>query len=440
MNIKSMTMAAGMMSASALFAATPVVSDVTMSQADTSRRVTISYKLANAPAVVTLDVETNGPNGWVSIGGEHIQRVTGDVWKRVSGKTTYEMVWRPDLDWPDQVVPSGGARARVTAWAVDNTPKYMVVDIAEGAKANAERVRYFPDVEFLPGGLMTNPDYRTTSIVLRRIPAADVEWTMGSVEETNRSSNETTHKVKLGDDYYMGVFQITQKQWRMLTGYNKSYFNRPNDLNDMRPVEMVSYNEVRSTCGKDVSDTQVPADTSHDYPEDPHGDSFLGKLRDRTGLEFDLPSEAQWEFAARAGNGEWRWGDGSLYTSPWLCANQKGRCQRNGGCLSDGSWSTPPADSDETKGTSFVGTFGASNDWGLYDCHGNVQELCLDWYKADITGDNGAVISTPGTTRIVRGGGFSNRSYECRSAYRNSVSPSGRYNTVGVRVCCPMGE
>ncbi|MBR3922353.1 MAG: hypothetical protein IKJ45_04515, partial [Kiritimatiellae bacterium] len=112
MNLKNMMAVSGVMSALVMFAATPVVSDVDMTQADNSRSVTISYRLTGAPAVVTLDVETNGPNGWVSIGGEHIQRVSGDVWKKVSGKETYSMVWRPDLDRPDHVVPEGGARAK----------------------------------------------------------------------------------------------------------------------------------------------------------------------------------------------------------------------------------------------------------------------------------------------------------------------------------------
>lgn len=440
MNLKNMMAVSGVMSALVMFAATPVVSDVDMTQADNSRSVTISYRLTGAPAVVTLDVETNGPNGWVSIGGEHIQRVSGDVWKKVSGKETYSMVWRPDLDWPDHVVPEGGARAKVTAWALDNTPKYMVVDITEGAPVNPEKVRYYPEEEFLPGGLLKNPDYRTTSIVMRRIPAAGVEWTMGSVDETGRREiNEMSHKARLDDDYYMGVFEITQKQWLLVTGYNKSHFSRGNGLNDMRPAEYICYNEIRLVCGKDVSSNQLYVeDSTANYPAAPHPDSFLGKLRDRTGLAFDLPSEAQWEFSARAGNGEWHWGDGSLYTGEYSCTNHPGRYQRNGGTISPG-WAEPPPDCDETMGTAFVGTY-KQNNWGLFDCHGNVGEICLDYFKDDITADNGAVCTTPSDLIVTRGGGYSHRSKECRSAQRNSYNAYGRFPNVGLRIFCPMGE
>jgi hypothetical protein len=325
MSIKKLLAAAGILPALALSAesATPIVSDVDMTQSDTSRRVTVTYKL-NVPAVVTLDILTNGPNGWVSIGGEHIQRVTGDVWKKVSGKDQYSIVWRPDLDWPDHVVPEGGARAKVTAWALNNTPQYMVVDLTGSAQ---DKVRYYPDVRFLPGGLLANPVYRTTSLVMRRIPAAGVEWNMGSVEESKRDPNrETIHKVRLDSDYYMGVFEITQKQWAMVAGYNNSFFKRAGDLNYYRPVERVSYNEIRLADGKEVTGEFVDVnDSSCFYPAAPHADSFLGRLRTLSGVAFDLPTEAQWEFAARAGNGEWRWGHGERYSSEWGCPNQNGR-------------------------------------------------------------------------------------------------------------------
>ena len=125
---------------------TPEVSNVVMTQSEYGRRVTITYDLNNAAngAVVTLDIETNKTGSatnvdsdWVSIGGAAICNAQGDVWKKVSqGNKT--ITWRPDLSWEGHKVElaGGGARAVVTAWALDNTPDYMVVDISAGAQPN----------------------------------------------------------------------------------------------------------------------------------------------------------------------------------------------------------------------------------------------------------------------------------------------------------------
>ena len=122
-------------------AAVPEVSGVSMTQ-DSSRLVTIAYTLADAPAVITLDVQTNYLDGagtkWASIGGEVICTAQGDVWKKVAAGA-HTITWRPDLFWPDHKIPDGGARAVVTAWPLDNPPDYMVVDISAAAQPNTQR-------------------------------------------------------------------------------------------------------------------------------------------------------------------------------------------------------------------------------------------------------------------------------------------------------------
>ncbi len=145
---KTLLAATAIASCTTLASATPVVSGVSMSQSDTSRRVTISYTL-DSEAVVTLDIQTNDTQGvWVSIGGEaisgHVSGKTsgpaqGDVWKKVAAGT-HTITWRPDYMWPDHVIGDGGARAVVTAWALDNPPDYMVVDLSD-----ASGTRYYPD-------------------------------------------------------------------------------------------------------------------------------------------------------------------------------------------------------------------------------------------------------------------------------------------------------
>jgi len=441
MNIKKMTVAAMAAATTAtITAAVPQVTSVTMAQESSGRLVTISYTLADAPAVVTLEVQTNANTsaaeddlGWTSIGGAAVSNAKGDVWKKVqAGNRT--ITWRPDLSWPDHIVPNGGARAKVTAWALDNTPDYMVVDISAAAQPDTQK--YYPGAEFIPGGILGRPEYRTTSIVMRKIMAKDVTWTMGSVAESGRSADrEATHEVTLTSNYYVGVFQVTQTQWQQITGYNPSGYTVENT---MRPVEKVSYTDIRQ--GKGTASTAASA-TAGVYPAEPYGESFLGLLRTKTGIDFDLPSEAQWEFAARACNGEGYWGDGSIIrisSSRDANLDLLGRYQYNGGRIGTDSSTDPAATCGANNGTAIVGSY-APNAWGLYDVHGNVWEWCLDWYADNIAELNGAVNVTSGDYRVNRGGSWRYAAGVARSAYRNYGGPSARYNFIGFRLVCTAG-
>ena len=417
-----------------LFAAVPEIGNVTMRQPSGTRTVTISYTLVNAPAVVTLDIETNVTgNVWASIGGEHVQRVSGDVNRLVSGKETYTITWLARRDLPDRVIAEGGIRAVLTAWAPDYTPDYMVVDLTAAAGDN---VRYYASTNFLPGGLLGNPAYRTTAIVMRRIDAKNVTWTMGSspLEKDREPSaafagTETPHEVTLTNDYYIGVFEVTQKQWETVTGTNPSTWK-----GDMRPVENASYNGVRVSA----DDTATPEDYArYDWPNPPCAQSFLGKLRSRTQVDFDLPSEAQWEFAGRAGAqaGCETWKNGSLCDgSPLTDANLKtlGRYSEN---LTDNIDGTGGAK------TAFVGSY-RPNAWGLYDFYGNVIEWCLDWYVADISALGGAVNTVRTPTHARRGGAINNPLKYQRLAGRGGNVPeftSPMYGVIGLRLACRAG-
>ena len=438
--------AAATSAAPPLLAAVPEVTGVTMVQ-DTTRLVTITYTLADAPAVVTVDIQTNATgNTWASIGGEAIWNATGDVWKKVeTGARTIK--WRPDLSWPDHKIADGGARAVVTAWALDNTPDYMVVDVSAAAEANTQK--YYPSADFVPGGVLSNTNYRTGMILMRKIMAKDVTWMMGSTTlETKRNApREATHQVTLTNNYYIGVFPVTQTQWDLIQPSRSapSYYNNAADR-AMRPVEQVCYNEIRNAANS------TTANTAYDWPADPNPSSFLGKLRTKTGIDFDLPSEAQWEFAARAGNGDTKWGDGSGILNSDADANldKLGRYQRNGGqVLSGSSYANPAQSCGATNGTAIVGSY-APNDWGLYDTAGNVWEWCLDWYADDITAHGGKVNIDPATPantlsgasgayRVMRGGSWSSAAGDCRPAFRYNYTPSNRDNDGGFRLLCSAG-
>lgn len=450
--------------------ATPEVSEVTMSQS-ADRLVTITYKLTE-PAVVTLDVQTNGIGGaWASIGGAAICNAEGAVWRKVTTVDLqgdhYVITWRPDHSWKDAdgngfKIADGGAKAVVTAWALDNTPNYMVADLTATASAGTQR--YYPSSDFLPGGLMGNVNYRQGLLVMRKIMAKGVRWTMGSTShETMRNQTpfnedlanniEKAHQVELANNFYIGVFELTQAQWAHIATNSTNIlpmFREPGDR-AMRPMENLSYNCLRCAANSHTA-------AGGYYPDAPYTGSFLDLLRRKTGIDFDLPSEAQWEFAARAGNGDGRWGNGPAIMNTESDANlaKLGRYRFNGGTYANGGTipttldgSTPSEVINSlgaTNATAIVGTY-APNSWGLYDCFGNVSEWCLDWFESDIASYNGCVNANGAKTlnggspshRVFRGGAFGNDAGRCRPAARNHYGADNHYSAYGVRVICTAG-
>ena len=445
-------------------ASTPEVTNVTMTQGGSGRLVTITYRLTE-DAVVTLDVQTNAtPNaatGWASIGGEAICNAQGAVWRKVTsadadGNGNYTITWRPDLSWLDEFgngfkIADGCAKAVVTAWSLDNTPNYMVVDVSSAAEVNTQK--YYPSADFVPGGV-TNSLYKTTTLLMRKIMAKDVTWTMGSttLEDQNRNADrEGTHQVTLTNNYYIGVYEVTQSQWSQVAT-NSSVAANFTTERFMRPMEKVSYNEIRNAA----NETEIAA---YNWPSDPNPSSFLGLLRSKTGLDFDLPSEAQWEFAARAGNGSGYWNDGSpiLNANPDANLNLLGRYLNNPASNS----ATNPAKTiaPANGGTAIVGSY-APNSWGLYDMHGNVWEWCLDWCEdgiataTDASGDNynGRVnidpsnsanylsgASASGAGRVKRGGCWRLAAGNCRPAFRDGEPPKTSNHNIGFRILCSAG-
>ena len=416
--------------------ADPQISNVRLNQNSISRRVTVQYDLDEA-AVVTMDVLTNG----VSIGGENIQAVSGDCFKKVAAGNNHVVTWDPYLSWPDQKFGAGVVSVRMTAWALDNTPDYMVVDLAA-----ANTVRYYPDVDFLPGStpgqqgaITNNPAYKTSKLIMRKIMASGIEWTMGSAAgETQRQSVETSHVVTLTNNYYIGVFEITQAQWKNITPTSTATPQFTADA-EMRPVEKVSYNEIRNSASK-------TANTAYNWPANPNASSFLGLLRTKTGLDFDLPTEAQWEFAARAGHGSGFWGDGSTIKNTDTDANLNNLARY---LHNHGGTSTTPTLAPSVGGTAIVGSH-KPNSWGLYDMHGNVWECCLDWYADNITTFDGKVNINPsnsaqtlsgatGSNRVRRGGSWYHPAGNCRPAHRISAAPDGQNADAGFRLVCTAG-
>jgi formylglycine-generating enzyme required for sulfatase activity len=278
--------------------------------------------------------------------------------------------------------------------------KYMVVDLASGETS------YLDD---RPKGGWAD-EYKTTKMVLRKVEAG--KFTMGSPEdELGREADEVQREVTLTKDFYVSVFQTTQKQYETITGSNPSEYK-----GDMRPVDSVSYDMIRG------------AEKGAGWPAngDVDEDSFLGKLRAKTSKAFDLPTEAQWEFACRAGTTT-ALNNGTNLTNADKDnnLNKLGRYSFNQGSGQGGY----------SEGHTAVG-FYFPNVWGLYDMHGNVREWCLDWLDENASSDPATdpAGAAEGSRRLLRGGSYYDNAHYCRSASRFSYPPSYSSYIYGFRV------
>jgi formylglycine-generating enzyme required for sulfatase activity len=233
--------------------------------------------------------------------------------------------------------------------------------------------------------------------------------------------------VTLDNNYYIGVFELTQGQWAAVGMTTSATFANP-EFRAKRPMEYVNFlNDIRAA----------------EWPNKPASASFLGMLQAKSGLDFDLPSESQWEYAARAGNGSTTWGDGSgiWNTDEDVNLEKLGRYKCNGGMIKDveGQYGNPEPTCGPENGTAIVGSYD-KNDWGLYDMHGNVYEWCLDWWTNNIT-DKGGAVNTDNSSgyMIIRGGSYLKSAGDCRPAFRELNRDNTRLSHVGFRVVCTAG-
>ena len=283
------------------------------------------------------------------------------------------------------------------------TATYCVIDLSAGANAVNYPVTYLNEP---PTGGFNTDEYKTNKLVLRRIESGT--FIMGD------DQSDETHRVTLTKPFYCGVFEVTQRQYELVTGERPSYFNNASYY-ATRPVERVSYNMIRGSS----AGVEWPGSSAVD------ADSFVGKLRAKTGIvEFDLPTEAQWEFACRAGTTSNYNNGGSSEDDLRLL----GRYAANGGSAGDGNQNCDPS-----GGSAKVGSY-RPNAWGLYDMHGNVSEWCLDWYDNSLSYGLDPKGAPSGTHHVVRGGGWDFNAQSCRSASSQSSYPTGSASCDGFRL------
>jgi formylglycine-generating enzyme required for sulfatase activity len=193
------------------------------------------------------------------------------------------------------------------------------------------------------------------------------------------------HAVRINSSFYLGKYLVTQEQWQAVMGSNPSHFKGPKN-----PVEQVSWDDCQA---------------------------FLAKLNAKTagqGGRFVLPTEAQWEYACRAGS-----------TTRFNFPGSESQ-------LNEYSWYQ-----HISEGKSHPVGMKKPNAWLLYDMTGNVWQWCQDWYEADYYGKSPAEDPegpATGTNRVFRGGSWNNPWPSCRSANRGADKPGYHDNLLGVRV------
>ena len=436
MNLKGIMSAACAVCAASLFGASdvPVVSNVAFSQPGGGRTVTVTYNLAGAPAIVTMEVLTNG----VSIGAGNVTRLRGDV-NKVVQPGAHQIEWIAKRDWPGHLIDESVVAVQLKAWSLVEPPPYMVADLE-----TPSNVTYYASVDALPDGGLSNRLYRTSRLVMRRIDAVGVSWNMGAhpteigyQTEALYVAREKIHPARITNDYYIGIYPLTRGQFKRVAGFAPSRTDAPSGTDDeVYSVQWVAYSEMRQVAPENA--TTAPQ-TNHDYdwPAPPSPDSYLGKLSALTGVAFDLPGESEWEYACRAGNYSGFWGDGSIILQ--ASGNDANLSRLANYCL----------DKSNTGSCQPVGTY-ASNAWGLYDMHGNLWEMCLDVYVDDISALNGAintaqidsqsVDSNYGIRHTDRGGARHKEAKYCRSAFRDRDPEAGRSGGVGFRLVSRIAQ
>jgi len=279
---------------------------------------------------------------------------------------------------------------------------YLIVDLADG------------DISCLdapPAGGWDSTHKDRYMAFRRVIPGS---FPMGA-DNDGSVTGENTHTVNLTEALYIGIYEVTQKQWHNLMGTYPSSYNITG--RDQHPVENISYDLIRGNS----EGREWPATADVD------SDSFVGKMRLKGGSDgFDLPTEAQWEYACRAGT------TGSWYSSDLL--NIAVYSINSGGSTWAVGLKTP-------------------NSWGLYDMHGNVLEWCLDWFygpglgTAPKTDPLGPAVPYTGSeqsyvnTRVIRGGCYDLGPSEfMKSGFRAGQITTGAVARTGFRMALHLNK
>jgi formylglycine-generating enzyme required for sulfatase activity len=231
-------------------------------------------------------------------------------------------------------------------------------------------------IVYVPDETPTLTTYTVNGVSFTMIPVEGGTFQMGST--TEGSCEKPVHQVTLSS-FSIGQTEVTQELWQAVMGSNPSYFK-----GSKRPVEQVSWNDCQT---------------------------FITKLNQLTGKTFRLPTEAEWEYAARGGN------------------KSKGYVYSGSNEIDDVAWYTSNSNSTHDVATK------SPNELGIYDMSGNVYEWCQDWYGSYSSGSQtNPTGPTSGSDRVERGGGWSSNATYCSVANRLSRTPTRSIIYLGFRL------
>ena len=385
----------GCLTVGTLFA-DPVISDVVVRQRwPWDRRVDIDYVLA-CDSTQRVDIALTAFNSATALTCP-AGSFSGDLYDVASGAR--RIVWDPaKTAYTNDILTQFRVSLTPTL-----TPAYMIIDLTKNLGEEGQvAYRYdwgpWPDVT-------ANTEYKTSKLVLRRVPPGTFQMGSPDSDPYRFSSAEDYHTVTLTKGFYIGIFELTQAQ----SGYIVPNFNPSSFVDPTRPIENVSFFNIRGS----VDGVLWPSEAV-DW------NCILGLLRTKTGMMFDLPTDAQWEYACRAGTTTSLNNGTDLITSP-TDANLDLLARYN---MTNGEGTVP------------VGSY-LPNAWGIYDMHGNVWEWCVDWgtYGLGVDPVTDPVGILPATgDHVCHGSCWNEPAGRCRSAMRIPVPSAGAYNNLGFRV------
>ena len=228
-----------------------------------------------------------------------------------------------------------------------------------------------------------NQTFTVNGVSFEMIAVEGGTFTMGATAEQGSDAyddEKPTHQVTLSS-YYIGKTEVTQELWQAVMGSNPSHFSGTN-----LPVEKVSWEDCQT---------------------------FVTKLNELTGKNFRLPTEAEWEYAARGGNKSQGYkysGSNTIYDVAWYTSNSSSK--------------THPVAAK------------APNELGIYDMSGNVWEWCSDWSGSySSSSQTNPTGPTSGSIRVLRGGGWYGNAGGCRVSSRYYISPGSASYSIGLRLC-----